>query len=111
MKRTPFVAHPWVVLLVGLDDQTAKECEVAVMPLPVVRVADVANAVERVPTLRPLVVVTNGGSAADELALLRSRPADASAVVVGLEGARGPVLVTKLRAALHEAEASRLAKR
>src|SRR6266568_4556659 len=109
MKKTPFVGHPWVILLIALGEETAKECETAVIPLPVIRVADVTGAIERVVALRPLVVVVGGNANAGDLAILRARAAEASSVFVGLEGTTtGPLLATKLRTAIHDAEAARV---
>jgi hypothetical protein len=112
MKKTPFVGHPWVILLVALGEDTARECENAIIPLPVIRVPDLAGAIERVVAMRPLLVVVNGDANADDFAPLRARAAETSSLLLGLGGTTGGnLLVTKLRAAVREAETARVSGR
>jgi len=101
LVRTPLVLHAATVMTVGVDEDVADACEEAVEPLPVVRVAHLAAATERVLTLRPVLVVVPARRMADASPDLVERADAVGARIVSLDGLRGgPLLDSKLRAAL-----------
>ena len=103
--KTPLVRYPPIVMLIALEDAVARECTAALAPLPTIRVAHLAAAIERLLVVHPLAMVVETDPLLPELTVLRERAGDIAAVVVGLEGLReGPLLVLRLKAAVEEAE-------
>lgn len=106
--KTPFARHPYLVLLVGLPEALARECAAAVVPTPTLRV-DTAAGLEKIPQLKPLVVVVQASPAAlaAEVNALRVAAKTASASFVDLAQNDGRSLEARLRAAVEESEAAR----
>ena len=106
--HTPLIKHPPIVLLVALKDDTARVCADVVAPLPTMRAASVATAVERLPIVRPLVVVVSEDLPGAELTTVTERAADVAAMVVQIsvhdDAAK---LESSLKKATSEAEARR----
>ncbi len=106
--KTPFARHPYLVLLVALPEALARECAAAIVPTPTLRV-DTAAAQEKIPLLKPLVVViqTSAATASPEVEALRVAAKTASSSFVDLGQSDGRALEARLRAAVEEAEAAR----
>jgi hypothetical protein len=56
-SRTPFVLDTTIVVSVGLDDATARECQRLIAPLTLLRVTFSPEATECVRAVRPVLVV------------------------------------------------------
>jgi hypothetical protein len=109
--KTPFVRHPWVAMFVAVPDSLAAPCEKALTPLPVVRVANVGAALERLPALKPLLVVTGDIGTDQHLATLSERASNVGATVVSVHGLNeGERLLATLQEALVRAEKVRLSE-
>ena len=105
---TPIIKHPPIVLLVALRDDLARSCAEAIAPFPTMRAASAATAVERLPIVRPLVVVIGDDLPQSDLALLTERAADVTASVVRVShGDDLKKLESSLKQAALEAEARR----
>ena len=106
--HTPIIKHPPIILLVALRDDLARSCAEAIAPFPTMRAASAATAVERLPIVRPLVVVMSDDLPASDLALLTERAADVTASVVRVaHGDDMKKLESSLKQAALEAEARR----
>jgi hypothetical protein len=77
-RRMSARRHRRVVLLVGGDDEVARECARAAAPLPIVRSKHLAVATERLRDLRPVAVYIATDVSVDEARDL-GRVADAQA--------------------------------
>lgn len=105
---TPLIKHPPIVLLVALRDDLARSCAEAITPFPTMRAASAATAVERLPIVRPLVVVMSDELPQSDRLLLAERAADVTAVVVRVaHGDDLKKLESSLKQAALEAEARR----
>lgn len=105
---TPIVRHPPIVLLVGLRDEVARKCAKAVEPLPTMRAAGVTTALERLPIVRPLVVVVSEEMPTDEAKTLAERAADVLAEFVRVGSAADAATIeSSLKKAAADAEARR----
>ncbi|HEX7663495.1 MAG TPA: hypothetical protein VF407_03250 [Polyangiaceae bacterium] len=106
--KTPIARHPPIVLLVALRDEQARACSSACAPLPTMRAASAATAVERMAIVRPLLVVVDGDLPESELAVVTERTSDVVSVLVRIdESMDAKTLETKLKAAALEAEMRR----
>lgn len=105
---TPLIKHPPIVLLVALRDDLARSCATAIAPFPTMRAASATTAVERLPIVRPLVVVVADDLPPDDLRLVSERAADVTAVVVHVSHDDDvQKLESSLKQAASEAEARR----
>ena len=106
--HTPIIKHPPIVLLVGLRDDLARTCTAVIAPLPTMRAASAATAIERLPIVRPLVVVLADDLPEQDLVSVTERAADVTAVVVRVaHGEDAQTLESSLKRAASEAEARR----
>ncbi|MEO8878287.1 MAG: hypothetical protein ABI461_22020, partial [Polyangiaceae bacterium] len=80
--KTPLVRHPPLVLLVALRDDLARACTHAIAPLPIMRAASASTAVERLPIVRPLMVIASSDLSETDRAMLAERAADVLAEMV-----------------------------
>ncbi|MGH7282385.1 MAG: hypothetical protein ACRELY_12725 [Polyangiaceae bacterium] len=105
---TPLIKHPPIVLLVALRDDTARICSAAIAPLPTMRAATADTAVERLPIVRPLVVVIADDLPQPDFVLVTERAADVTAVIVQVsQNDDAEKLGSSLKQAASEAEARR----
>jgi hypothetical protein len=93
-------------MLVDVPDGMAAQCEGILSPIVIVRVDDAEQAIDQLPTVQPLLVVTLREADVGLAASLRERATDvgASLVVVPADSSQAD-LDRLLRRALAEAEA------
>lgn len=106
--KTPIARHPPIVLLVALRDEQARACTSACVPLPTMRAASAATAVERMAIVRPLLVVVDGNLPDADLAIVSERTRDVVSLLVRIDDSLDvKALERKLKAAALEAEMRR----
>lgn len=108
----PASAYPWTVLLIGVPDFMAEECEAAASPIPCHRVAAKRGALDEILSRRPIVVIVGPGADVETLESARVRASAVRAVLVELSLEwEGTSLEETLRAAIIRAESARTAAR
>jgi len=106
--KTPLVRYPPLVLLVALRDDLARICTHAIAPLPTMRAASAATAVERLTIVRPLMVIASDEIGDDERAVLAERSADVLSELVTVSPLEDHIeLGARLKRAAREAETRR----
>ncbi len=106
--KTPLVRYPPLVLLVGLRDDLARICTHAIAPLPIMRAASAATAIERLTIVRPLLVIASDELQEKERANLAERSTDVVAELVTVSLSEDHVeLTARLKRAARAAESRR----
>jgi hypothetical protein len=108
MQVTPLASRTPCAMLVSVPAEVAEDIVEALSPLPVLKVAHVPGACERMVSTWPLVVVLGGRLTEAELAAVRATALDISAQVVVLSDHPDPAgLRLEIAAAKRAATTSR----